>query len=418
MIRKIEDIYRKNKDDFRALLFRTYPDFVYKAVKEIPKNEIPVFTFHSVDQEYFETQMRYLADNHYRTVDADEYHDILLGKVQPEQKTVVLTFDDGRGSLWSVAYPILKKYGLKAISFVVPFCIKDATEDYPTLEDAWSGRVSIGDVQRREEKELLCTWKEIKEMHQGGVVDFQSHSSFHHSVFTTDELVDFINPSFRPKLMCGTLNPVIRKQGVDAVVNDLDLGHPIYKWAPSLSTSRRYVEDEALSRACTNYVSDHGGSSFFQQAGWRQQLKNIMRAYQKQHTESGRFQSQTERVLDMQQDLLQSKKLIEEKLDKRVRHFCFPWYAGSDVAVKASRDVGYCSNYWGIFQNRAINRIGDDPYYLARMNDEYVFSLPGRGRIALYALLLKKYLKVTNKKIQARNAQANSMPSEHLGGHS
>ena len=418
MIREIQNIYRKNKDDFRALLFRTYPDFVYKTVKEMPKDEIPVFTFHSVEHEYFEAQMRYLADNHYRTIDSDEYHDILLGNVQLNQKTVVLTFDDGRGSLWSVAYPILKKYGLKAISFIVPFCIKDATEDYPTLDDVWNGAALIEDVQRREEKELLCSWKEIKRMHKDGIIDFQSHSSFHHSVFITKEFVDFINPSFRPKPMCGTLNPVVRKNGVDKIGSDLDFGHPIYRWAPSLSTSRRYVEDEALSNECTNYVSDRGGRAFFQQAGWRQQLRKFMKEHQIQHAGSGRFQNQDERVSDIHKDLLQSKNLIEEKLDKYVRHFCFPWYAGSDLAGKISQEVGYYSNYWGLLQNRSINRIGDNPYYLARMNDEYIFSLPGRGRTALYELLLKKYLRVTNKKMQARNAQANSMASEHLRGHS
>ena len=417
MVKQLQDIYRKNKDDVRALLFRTYPEFVYKSVKEIPKNEIPVFTFHSVEYECFEAQVRYLADNGYRTIGADEYHDILLGKAQPQQKTVVLTFDDGRGSLWSVAYPLLKKYGFNAISFIVPFCIKDVTEYFPTLDDVWNGRASLRDVEAREERELLCSWEEIQEMHQNGVVDFQSHSSYHHSIFVTDELVDFINPSLRSKVMCGTLNPVVRKNGVDAVMNDLDLGHPIYKWAPALSTDRRYIEDEKVCHACTSYVKEHGGSEFFQQVGWRQQLKTFMDVYKREHVGSGRFQSQSERESEIYQDLLQSKVMIEEKLNKCLRHFCFPWYAGSGLAVNISRDVGYCSNYWGLFKDRSVNCVGDDPYYLARMNDEYLFSLPGKGREALHELLIKKYLRVTTRRMQRKLSHRNVMKSEHLRGH-
>ena len=78
--RKIFDSYRKNKDDFRALLLGIYPKFVYRRVDKIQAGEIPIFTFHSVEPKYFEYQLRYLAENNYRTLKADELYNIIIGK--------------------------------------------------------------------------------------------------------------------------------------------------------------------------------------------------------------------------------------------------------------------------------------------------------------------------------------------------
>src|SRR5712691_2957658 len=57
--------------------------------------------------------LHYLAVNGYRTADADGLLDILSGRRPPLENTIALTLDDGRGSLWATAYPILRKYGLQ-----------------------------------------------------------------------------------------------------------------------------------------------------------------------------------------------------------------------------------------------------------------------------------------------------------------
>jgi len=72
--------------------------------------------------------------NNYRTLKADELHDLITEKKKYKKKVVALTFDGGLRSLWSVAYPILKKYGLNAISFIVPFRLQDEKRCYPNLE--------------------------------------------------------------------------------------------------------------------------------------------------------------------------------------------------------------------------------------------------------------------------------------------
>ena len=124
-ILKIENIYRKNKDDFRALFGRYYPQFVYKPLPFLPAGEIAVFAFHTVDPDYLERQLQYLKENGYQTLNATELLQTINGTRQAERNTVVLTFDDGRGSLWSVAYPLLEKYDMKAIAFIVSGAVPD-----------------------------------------------------------------------------------------------------------------------------------------------------------------------------------------------------------------------------------------------------------------------------------------------------
>ncbi|MGC7846271.1 polysaccharide deacetylase family protein [Desulforudis sp. 1088] len=66
----------------------------------------------------FRTQMKYLADNGYTTLSLAELKNCLAHRSFPP-KSVVITFDDGYKTFYTLAYPILKEYGLKAAVFPV-----------------------------------------------------------------------------------------------------------------------------------------------------------------------------------------------------------------------------------------------------------------------------------------------------------
>ncbi|MBC7293304.1 MAG: polysaccharide deacetylase family protein, partial [Thermoleophilia bacterium] len=67
----------------------------------------------------FESQMRYLAENGYHAVTLADLAEAFSGGRPLPGKPVVLTFDDGGLDNYSVAFPILKKYGLTATFFVI-----------------------------------------------------------------------------------------------------------------------------------------------------------------------------------------------------------------------------------------------------------------------------------------------------------
>lgn len=391
LIRRIREINRIHEDTIKGLFLGSYPTFVYKRLEELSKSEIPIFMFHSVQAKTFEKQIRYLAENNYHSVKADELYDIIFGQKEVHKNVVALTFDDGHKSLWTIAYPILKKYNFSCISFIIPGRMHDDPKYYPNLEDVWHGENTAGDVEDRDSKELFCTWNEVLRMHESGIVDFQSHTTYHHTVFTNNRIVDFMNPHLRASFTCSDLDPVIRKKGRDVVPETSDWGYPIYDWAPAMTVKRRYIEDENLTEQVINFVQINGDESFFKNFCWRKDLKKFVKDFKKKHVIVGRFQTNEERYSEIREDLLQSRLMIEEKLNKRVSHLCYPWCKGSRMSVEASKEAGYSGNYWGIHSRKATNSIGNDCYYLNRISADFIPTLPGKGRIALFEVLRNKY---------------------------
>jgi len=400
----LSEMYRKNRDDLRALFLGEYPPFFYRGSRGIEPEEIPVFAFHSTIPDRFDSQMAFLADNGYRTLDADGLLDTLLGRKKIQPNTIVLTFDDGRGSVWATAYPILKKYGLQAIVFLVPSRIRETDTLNPNLDDVREGRTDMANILARDSVEPFLTWNEIRTMHRSGVIDFQSHSSWHHSVFVSARIVEFANPAFNGSFLKGSLNPVFRQGGRDIVPESVDWGSPIYEWGPGVGSEKRYIEDEGLTQILTQHVQENGGIAFFNRPGWRNTLCGLAGDFARRNGERGRFQTTEERYADIYSDLLQSREIIEEKIGKRVVHLCYPWYQGCEMAVGASRSAGYESNYWGVFERRTINRVGNDPYHVARVIDDYLFLLPGRGRENLRRILAERVRGIAAQRLAKRNS--------------
>jgi hypothetical protein len=83
--------------------------------------------------------------------------------------------------------------------------------------------------------------------------------------------------------------------------------------------------------------------------------------------------------------------MIEERLSgKKVDQLCYPWFLGSSLAVEQSRRAGYRVNYWGIVSGRKSNRAGEDLFYVPRIEDHYIYRLPGEGRKRLREILQLK----------------------------
>lgn len=127
-------------------------------------DRIPVLTFHRLvpddvkkeiysDNQWvgsvdvFEEMMKYLHDNEYKTISTEEFYNWYKGNVEYDKKTVLITFDDGFYEDYYLAYPILKKYDLKATSFVVGSRIKDKTDEYDKYKTAFLGLDVINKVR-------------------------------------------------------------------------------------------------------------------------------------------------------------------------------------------------------------------------------------------------------------------------------
>jgi peptidoglycan/xylan/chitin deacetylase (PgdA/CDA1 family) len=81
----------------------------------IPDRE-PIYAIHD---DTFEGQMRFLKERGYTTLSLDEFLAIRQGKRKLPPRPLVVTLDDGYRSNYTLALPILRRYGQKATIFVV-----------------------------------------------------------------------------------------------------------------------------------------------------------------------------------------------------------------------------------------------------------------------------------------------------------
>lgn len=94
-------------------------------------NKVAVLGYHNIINEdnetndmsiyvkKFEKEMKYLKDMNFKTLTLDEMNDYMNGKLKIGKKTTLITFDDGYKSNYEYAFPILKKYNLNAVVFII-----------------------------------------------------------------------------------------------------------------------------------------------------------------------------------------------------------------------------------------------------------------------------------------------------------
>lgn len=152
----------------------------YKLEKTIAANskinnkditKIPVLMYHHISEDKTEwsstcispdkflTEMLYLKVLGYNTIHFRDYLAYMEeGKSLPNNP-IIVTFDDGYLSNYTYAYPILKKYNIKAAIFIIGWSVgKNFNEE------------SLTSITEH------FTWEQAREMYQSGLVEIQSHT--------------------------------------------------------------------------------------------------------------------------------------------------------------------------------------------------------------------------------------------------
>jgi len=374
-----------------CLRSRRYPEFVFSRSGALGGGEIPVFTAHTIEPESFQEQLRYLAENGYATLSCDQFCDHLEGVRPVGERSVLLTIDDGRRSVWTFAYPLLKKYGLRATVFLIPGFVRKDSTLRPNLEDLWAGRCRPDDLREdRVDGDPLINWAEAAAMHRDGVIDIQSHTTYHHHIFTGSEVIDFCRPDRGGMIYDLPMSPGWEQKILDGGRKTL-WGMPIYEHAPLMAGRPRYIDDPEVAEGCIRKVAASGGPGFFYRPSWRRELIDFCRQAGSRGRSPGRFQSPKEAAAAIRKDLEGCRRRIEDHLEgHRVRHLCYPYGVGSDLSVRLSRESGYVSNFWSIRRDRRTNQPGNDPFAIVRLKTDYIFRLAGRGRRSLLSVLAAK----------------------------
>lgn len=100
------------------------------------------------DIEGFEEQMKYLHEKGWHTLTADELYAWHQNKLEIPKKSCVLTFDDGYYEMYYLVYPILKKYNMNAIAFVIGSYTPETTAPYNPRERNQIGWDKINEIEQ------------------------------------------------------------------------------------------------------------------------------------------------------------------------------------------------------------------------------------------------------------------------------
>jgi peptidoglycan/xylan/chitin deacetylase (PgdA/CDA1 family) len=369
----------------RDLALGRYPPFVTGG--ELARGQVPVFCFHSLEPETFGRKLEHLARNGYATLSADEYFAFLEGRFEPPERALVLTFDDGRSSVRTVGFPLMRRHGFKGIVFVVPGRTRSRPGALPpTLDDVASGRTTVAALLQREESdEAFLSWEEIEALSRSGLFDFASHSLSHARVHVAPRVETFLHPGLRRGY--GPLDvPWVYHDGRDLFAGEAPLGTPLLRSQPRLSDAPRFYEDPGLRRECAALVAGEGGGRFFERPDWERRLQRVVAG----RRVSGRVETAGEREAAVTRELSESRRLIEERLGRRAPDLCYPWHVAGKLARRLAREAGYRSAYCGKVAGVPITPAGGDPQQIARIGEDYVELLPGRGRGRLADVLRAK----------------------------
>lgn len=387
----------KNASDLKALLFRWYPEFVYRDVDDLG-GHVPVFTFHEVEPESFELCCRHLAEGGYRTLHPDEYLGIVEGRYRAPKRSVLLTFDDGGGSLWAVAYPLLKKYGLQGTAFVVTGLVPEHDRDRPTLAEVWEGQADREDVTGREHgDQRFCTWEELATMQNEDVVSVQSHTHWHALVPVSDRVMDFINPKTDPYHLGNFNVPVLVQEAADPHERpdrSLVLGRPVFESLPFMAGKTRHFPHKRLVDECASFAVARGRKSFFEETDWRRQLFDVVRKYRSRFSQCSSRETQSQYEGALGDALVLSRDILQTRLGVEARHLCYPWYHGCALSDRLSSGVGFKITYYrtdASLRSIADQESNGQAVRVPRIDAHYLRRLPGPLRSPLPELVLSKF---------------------------
>ena len=356
----------------RRVLETRYPTYLYGSPRGV--DLCPAFIYHDVSPEEFEGDLMFLRDNGYRTLSTEEF--VEHANQSPDGHAVLLTFDDARRSFFDVALPLLKKYEMKATLFVPTRWI--TRDDEPS--------VAISDPRLQDS--IFMDWRQVETCARTGLVDIQSHAHRHALVYTTQRLVTFCTPALLKNH--DIYDWPMRRQGSSDVLGPPPLGTPIFEAMPLLSAGRRLIEDETVSKLCTQYVMEHGGTCFFEKPDWEREL----RAYYKRISQRSSWQVMDNKAF---QDLVESEFSLPEQmftayLGKKPRYLAYPWMLGTRDSLHRARNHGIAAVFGVGIDYRRRNSMGNVLPVFGRTKCDWLRFMPGRGRRSLATVLPDKIM--------------------------
>jgi Polysaccharide deacetylase len=329
------------------------------------RSEIPVFIYHDVEASAFARELEFLRANGYRTIGLDEFIAAASRKAGGREKRVLLTFDDARSSFYEVALPALRAFDARATLFVPSY---------------WMNPAASTGSQR------FMSWDQVRACAQSGRVDVQSHAHRHALVATSNQLVGFATPKLLAQR--DVYDWPMRYSATGDRLGPPPPGAPIYRAAPLLSASSRFLESPGLTECCVRLVSESGGEAFFNLSDWAARLHRLYRS--RSAVLRGELMSDSDFVGLVSSEFELARAEFRAHLGYAPTSVAYPWMLGSRYSLELAQRVGF-RNAFGVALDYRRARGGRLPLpVFGRLRSDWLPLLPGRGRASLLSIAAHK----------------------------
>jgi peptidoglycan/xylan/chitin deacetylase (PgdA/CDA1 family) len=149
---------------FRAGAFMVLIGMPAAAELESTRDGVAILLYHRfgpvcTDEETvrvstFQDHLQYLQDHHYQVIRLDRLIAYKMHKAPaPPTRSVVITIDDDSESIYTQAFPLVKRFQVPVTLFIYPSAISNAS--------------------------YALTWSQLQELKESGFFDIQSHTYWH-----------------------------------------------------------------------------------------------------------------------------------------------------------------------------------------------------------------------------------------------
>lgn len=346
-----------------------YPAFIFGW--PLGRKDIPVFTYHDVEPAEFSRDLEFLRSNGYRALSLDEYMSVRATGGGGGRR-VLLTFDDARKSFWEVALPLLRTFDTRAVLFAPSYWMTPALRRVP------SGGPN---------DDLFMSWEQLRACLDSGLVDVESHAHRHALVPISSRLVDFAHPQALARFDIYDW-PMRCIDGAEELGRPAP-GTPVYRAAPLLSATHRYLENGELTRACRDFVERSGGADYFLRPGWRAALQAFHRDGLRRM--AGRLMDAVEIEGQVAAELELSRESFRKQLGYAPAYIAYPWMLGSHLSLRLAQRIGFRAAF-GVALDYGAERNRDRlpiPVF-GRLKSDWLRFLPGKSRCSVLAAVGKK----------------------------
>ena len=338
---------------------------VFILYNKTRKNFVLCLMYHSIDSEKnkggifideFEEHIKWIKDK--KTFKMEELKG--LNYTLP-QNSILITFDDGYKNNYTLAFPILKKYNMKATIFLnTKFIEKD---------------------------EAYLNWDEIREMYESGLIDFQLHTHSHQLTVKDIEVLAFYDNESSPYFKRESYS-LFFDGNYDEKKDAKKLnGLPVFKLRskisiPGYKPKKNFVEKYRSIVELQENKSEKEKKKFLNRLFKEKKDEFFDKISEEQFKETVKF------------EILENKKIISEKLGKVPDCLAYPWghrYKGNREDIKKLGVDVFITTRKGVnslkLNKNWIYRVSGDDF---ENFDEFKKELTD-GSTAIYRKIFKKH---------------------------